>query len=285
MYKLRKEDSSVYLYLKDLVLSEFIEFQEKDSLVYSDTMSSEKYKVYTIDSYSDVNPFARGRGIVYFDDLSNEPLAASATYSGTREQINRVIVYDEVLSIINETDYVVDYVDGRILALTEEIPAYVDYYWNYVGIVDEWDMVSTAKVPVVVLDINATKKEGFQLGGGKKVIRKGSVIIFASSSSERNDITEVLYDGLYLKSCPLYEFEKGMVLDYDGTFKGRKENLIKDTNLFSRITIDHTSNLMFENVEMRHINLPTASTASTLPSDLNAYRSRITFDLVSYVEG
>ncbi|MBV5346627.1 hypothetical protein JZU46_00120 [bacterium] len=285
MYKLRKEDSSVYLYLKDIVLANFIEFREKDAVSYSAKMSSDKYKVYTIDNEFDVDPFARGRGIVYFDDLTNEPLVNSVDYFGTKEQLSRVVLYDDILNEIAESDYIVDYMDGRILITSYVKPYYIDYYWNYVGLVDEWSLVTSTKAPVVVLDISATKKEGFQLGGGKKVVRKGSLIIFATSASERNDIAEVIYDGLYLKSCALYDFKKGLPLDYDGTFKGRKENLDKSTNLFSREVIDYTSNLSFEEVEMKHINLPFSNTASSLPIDLNAYRSRITFDLVSYVEG
>lgn len=285
MYRLRKEDSSVYLYLKDIALANFIEFREKDTVTYSAKMSNDKYKVYTIDNEFDVDPFARGRGIVYFDDLTNEPLVNSIDYFGTKEQISRVVLYDDTFNEISESDYIVDYVDGRLLIISYVKPGYVDYYWNYVGLVDEWSLVSSTKAPVVVLDINTTKKVGFQLGGGKKVVRKGSLIVFATSAAERNDITEVLYDSLYLKCCALYEFEKGLPLDYDGTFKGRKENLDKETNLFSREVIDYTSNLYFEEVEMKHINLPFSTVTSSLPIDLNAYRSRITFDLVSYVEG
>lgn len=286
MYRLRKEDSSVYLYLKDLVLSSFIEFQEKDSLIYSASMSNSDYKVFTVDSYLEPSPFSRGRGITYFDDLSNTPLVCSTTYSGTPEQSNRVTLYTDSLAVIPENDYIVDYVDGRVLMLNDTIPSYIDYYWNYVSLVDEWSLVQTSKAPAVVIDINSTKKEGFQLGGGKKVTRKGSLIVFASSAAERKDMIEVLYDGMYLKSCALYDFEEGVVLDYDGTFKGRKSNLDKATNLFSRTTVSGSSNLKFEDVESRHISLPlTDISNNNYPSSINAYRARVDFSLVSYIEG
>lgn len=286
MYRLRQEDTSTYLYIKDIVLSNFIELQEKDTLIYSSNLSDDTYSVYTIDSFMEPSPFSRGRGIVYFDDLTYEPLVCSTTYSGTPEQSTRVTLYDDTLNIILEDNYIVDYVDGKVLMLNNTVPSYIDYYWNYVGLVDEWSLVNTSKAPVIAIDINTTKKEGFQLGGGKKITRKGSLIIFASSSAERNDISEVLYDGLYLKSCPLYGFEQGTVLDYDGTFRGRKSNLDKETNLFSRTTISGSSNLKFENVEMKHISLPlTDISDNNIPSNINAFRSRINFELVSYIEG
>ena len=284
MYKLRKEDASVNLYLKDIVLAEFIEFQEKDSLVYSDSLSNDIYKVYTIETEVEPSPFARGRGIVYFDDLTNTPLVCSTTYSGTPEQSTRVVVYDDSLSVIPDSSYIVDYLDGKILMVDDIEPFYIDYYWNYVGIVDDWPLIHTTRPPVVSLELSSTKKEGYQLGGGKKVTRKGSIYIFASTASERKDLEEVLYDGLYLKSCALYDFPEGTILDYDGTFKGRKENTDKSTNLFLRTTVSGTSNLKFDNVEMRHINLPvTESYNNSIPSSINAYRSRINFDLTSYI--
>jgi len=285
MYRLRQEDASVYSYLKEVVLTSFIEFQEKDTVTYSDVLSNSTYRVYTTNTDLEPSPFSRGRGIVYFDDLSNEQLVNSTTYSGTKEQKTRVRLYDESYSVIGDTTYIVDYVDGSLLTLYDVTPVYIDYYWHYVSLVDEWSLVATTKAPIVVLDIDSTKKEGFQLGGGKKVTRKGSLVIFASSSAERNDITEVLYDSLYLKSCALYDFPKGAALEYDGTFKGRKETLNKDTNLYGRTTVSGSSNLKFENVEMKHISLPLTETFGTLPTDLNAYRARIKFDLVSYIEG
>lgn len=286
MYKLRKEDASVNLYLKDIVLAEFIEFQEKDSLVYSDSLSNDIYKVYTIETEVEPSPFARGRGIVYFDDLTNTPLVCSTTYSGTPEQSTRVVVYDDSLSVIPDSSYIVDYLDGKILMVDDIEPFYIDYYWNYVGLLDEWSLVYTTKPPVIVLDINATKKEGFQLGGGKKIVRKGSIYVFATNASERKDLEEIIYDKLYLKSCALYDFPKGTVLDYDGTFYGRKTNMYKNYNLFSRDVVSNTSNLKFENIDMKHINLPiTDLNNNNIPTSINAYRSRINFDLVSYVEG
>lgn len=285
MYRSRKEDTSVYLYIKDIVLQPFTEFQEKDILRYSTTMSTDTTYVYEIETYLDPSPFERGRGILYFDDLSNSPLVNCTTYSGTPEQSNRVTVYDDDMNIVDENLYIVDYVDGRIITYPSVSVKYIDYYWNYVSLVDEWSAITAASTPVVVLDLNAVNKVGYQMGGGRKVIRKGNLIVFASSPAERNDLTEVLYDGIYLKSCPLYDFPKGSVLDYDGTFYNRKNNMNKATNLFDRSLVPYSSSLRFESVDSKNISLPLAMTKGkddvTL-SDLNAYRARITFDLVSY---
>ncbi len=286
MYGLRKEDASVYLYLKDIVLSTFIEFQEKDTLIYSTAMSTDISNVYEIETYLEPSPFERGRGIVYFDDLTGEPLVHCATSSGTNEQSTRVTLYDNELAVIDENDYTIDYMYGRIITSTDIVPKYIDYYWNYVSLVDEWSAVSAANPPVVVLDVNSTVKKGFQLGGGKTIERKVSLIVFASNTAERNDLTEILYDGLYQKSCPFYEFPEGTVLDFDGTFRGRRDNVNKADNIFLRTTVSGVSNLKFDNVISKNVSLPIVMSKGkdevTL-SDLNSYRAKITFDLVSFV--
>jgi hypothetical protein len=90
-----------------------------------------------------------------------------------------------------------------------------------------------------------------------------------------------------LKSCANYTFPNGTVLDYDGTFAGRKNVINKSDNEFSREIFSTISDITFENVEMKHINLPIAMTKGkdeVMLSDLNAYRSKITFDIVSYNE-
>ena len=288
MYKIRKEDLSVYRYLRDLVLVDFIEFQEKDELVLNKARSDNTTSVYDIVSYTTPSPFEHGRGIVYFDELNNECLVNTDTVSGTPEQSNRVFVYDESLTTISGNLYRVDYVDGKVIIPAYIEPKYIDYYYQYISLVDEWSGLTAASAPVVVLDIAGTNKSGYQLGGGKKVTRRSSIYIFASSASERADITELIYDGLYLKTCPLYDFPTGSVLEYDGTFYNSKNSTDKSTNLFSRAVVSGTSNLRFDDVEARNINLPLTTSRrneSATLSDLNTHRSRISFNLVSYTQG
>jgi len=285
MYRLRHEDDSVYLYLKDVVLKAFIEKQEQEKLVYIEELSEGNTSVYEIDNVLEPAPFDRGRGLVYFDGDFDNCLVNTPTYSGTPEQSNRVKVYDQNGNVIDDTRYMIDYIDGRIITSRYVKPVMIDYYWNYVSLVDEWSAITAADPPVVVLDISGTDKKGYQLGSGKQIDRKMTLHIFASSPAERNDIVEVLYDGLYLKSCPLYELPEGTVLDYDGTFYGRRYNMNKDETLFSRATISGSSALMFENVSHRNISLPLSMSRGmdkVMLSDLNAYRAKITCDLRSY---
>ena len=285
MYRLRKEDISLYLYIKDYVLKDFIEKEESESLELIEELSNTTTHVYGIQTEVLPNPFARGRGIVYFDEGFDYCLVNTTTYSGTPEQKTRVVVYDALGNEIPDTTYMVDYEDGRIITTPDISPAYIDYYWNYVSVVDEWSTLTSAQPPVVVVDVQRTKKSGYQLGGGKYISRYVNLHIFASSQAERNDLVEVLYDGLYLKSCPLYELPTGTVLDFDGTFYGRKRNMDKDSNLFSRATVSGVSNLMFEEVESRNVNLPlviTRNIDNVLLSDLNAHRARVTFNMTSY---
>jgi hypothetical protein len=60
----------------------------------------------------------------------------------------------------------------------------------------------------------------------------------------------------------------------------------KLTTLFNNSEVSgYVGNLKFDNVTARHVNLPLIMTRSrdeVMLSDLNAYRSKISFDLVSY---
>ena len=289
MTKLRKEDLSLKQYIKDIVFQEFIEVEELVSLRYMEEISSASSRVYESLTEMVPRPSERGRGWAYFDEgLTNECLRNTSTYSGTPEQSSRITVYDASMSGISDQEYVIDYIDGRIITSGTVTPVYISYHWNYVSVVDEWAAIEAADPPVVVIDVQGTDKIGFQLGGGKKPVRKVDIHIFASSTAERNDIVEVLYDGLFNKSIPLYEYPEGTVLDYDGTFYGRKENMNKQETLFSREVVVGVSNLTFEKVSARHVSLPLIMSRGrneVLLSDLNAYRSKISFEMFSYVEG
>ena len=307
MRSIRKEDLSLYHYLKEVVLIDFIELDEYVPLVLDPKLSSTtndadpstNILVYSAETDVQPSPISRGRGWVYFDTVSGtdvrpcEPyLSVSGTRAdgvpviGTPEQSNMVTVYDSNLDVVSGTLYMIDYVDGRIVTDDPNLDlVYVSYHWYYVSIVDEWELIQAADPPVVVIDIQATDKTGYQLGGGKKVIRKVELHVFASTAAERKDLLETLYDGLYLKSCPLYDFPLGDVLDYDGTFYGRKDNPNKLTSLFDRTSNKNIiGNLEFDNVTARNVGLPPILTRNReeVMSDLNAYRAKVSFELVSY---
>ena len=306
MKNLRKEDLSLYLYIKDVVLNDFKETEEYASLKLMPELCSSTSYVYEYVSDLSPSPIEHGRGWVYFDTPSGtlfcEPYSDLVGLngdgnpaSGTPEQSNSVIVYETTVSGLSALDwkeYMIDYVDCRIISERRLNNPKVSFVWNYVSVVDEWTLVEASEPPVVVIDISGTDKSGYQLGGGKKSIRKVDIHIFASSAAERNDLSEILYDGLYNRSCPLYDFISGSILDYDGTFYGRRGLLDREPNpankltyLFDRSKVLNVSKLQFDEVSSRNINLPlvmTRTQENISLSDLNAFRAKISFNMSSY---
>lgn len=309
MKRLRKEDLSLFRYIKDTVLREFVEKEELVPLELISEISCQGSYVYQSRSEMDPSPIERGRGWAFFDCPTTD-VEGDCVYSiescvpefvtesgtdaqgnscmGTPEQSERVVLYNEDLTTISGVDYLIDYVDGRVIFdSTTVVPKYVDYYWNYVSVVDEWATIQASASPVVVIDTNGTNKTGYQLGGGKKVKRLVDIHIFASTTAERNDLVEVLYDGLYNKSAPVYDFKTGDVLDYDGTFYGRKTNNNKLTSLFNRTTLNDLKilhgRMTFHKVSSRNLKLPLLlSRDGVMLGDLNAYRSKISFEIETY---
>ena len=313
MKRLRKEDLSLYRYIKDTVLRDFIEKDEMIPLELISELSCQGSYVYQAVVDADIipSPVERGRGWTFFD-CANYDDNGDCMYSvntcvpefvtvtgtdgqgtpciGTPEQSNRITLYDENLTTISGLEYLIDYVDGRIIVETNTIvPKYIDYYWNYVSVVDEWVVVSAANTPVVVIDTAGTDKEGYQLGGGNKTTRVVDIHVFASSTAERNDLVETIHNGLYNKSAPVYDFPTGDVLDYDGTFYARKDTYNKLTSLFNRTSLNDLNvlhgGMEFLNVSSRHIRLPlilSRERNELLLSDLNAYRSKISFEIQTY---
>jgi hypothetical protein len=308
MKSLRKEDLSLYYYIKHVALFEFMELEEFAPLqeLAIEEFCSTEFKVYEAltawcefpDGFTP-SPTARGRGWVYLDDSTisgtdqcNPYVLVSGTdvkgtsIIGIPEQYNRINVYDADGVLISEQYYMVDYIDGRIITDGSVIPAYIDYYWYYISLVDEWAAVEAADPPVVVIDMHGTDPSGYQLGAGKKKVRKVDLHIFATNPAERNDIVDELVDALYNKTAPLYNFSFGTMLEYDGTWYGRKSTMNKLTTLFNTQRAEHViGNMEFENVVARHVNLPLVMSRDrneVMLSDLNAYRSKVSFDLVTY---
>ena len=290
MSKLRKEDLSLYLYVKDIVLKDFIEEEVDIPLIYSEELSApyNNSYVYYVDTDMLPKPTSNGRGWVYFDETGLQCLRNTNTISGTPEQSNRIAVYGTTSSgygLISDNEYMIDYVDGRVVTSGTVTPEYIDYTWNYVSVVDEWEALAAADSPIVVVDTNTTDRKGYQLGGGKKDIRSVDIHIFASSAAERNDLSERIHNSLYEKSIPIYSFPNGSVLDSDGTFYGRKRNHNKNETLFSRATVSGVSNLYFEDVISRNINLPLilkGSSSDVSSTNLNSYRAKVSFSMFSY---
>jgi hypothetical protein len=312
MRSLRKEDLSLYLYIKDIVLRPFQETEENVQLQLMPELCDVDSYVYQYVSNLEPSPTERGRGWVYFNPPSGTlPCQPYTTVSGRNgdgeltsygipEQTNQIVVYNNGVEL-DWRDYMVDYLDGRIITQNKLTNPTIDFTWNYVSVVDEWAAIEAADPPVIVIDVHGTDKAGYQLGGGKKSVRKVDIHVFASDPAERNDIVETLYDGLFNRSCPLLNFPTGSVLDYDGTFYGRKkakdtalelgidvsseEYVNKLTFLFDRERATNVSSLFFDSVTARHVNLPlimTRGTDEVMLSDLNAYRSKVSFDMFTY---
>jgi len=300
---LRKEDLSLYYHIKDIIFQNFMEREEYIPLEMMDELCTLNSYVYAALTDMVPSPTERGRGWVYFDQYEDGDMCfpystVSGTTAegdptmGTPEQSNRVTVYETSSSGLNATsdqEYMLDYIDGRVITDRRLVDPYISYYWHYISVVDEWAAIEAADPPVVVIDIHGIDKAGYQLGGGKKTNRKVDIHIFASDPAERNDIAEALYDGFFNKSCPLYDFPTGTVLDYDGTFYGRgsppDKSMDKLATLFSRDRVELVNRLYFDNVTSRHVNLPLIMTRGrneVMLSDLNAYRSKVTFDMFSY---
>jgi len=312
MSVLRKEDLSLYSYIKESILGNFVEFDSNVPLALMPDLCSSYSYVYQAITSIIPPPTARGRGWLYFDTVSSGTTPCDLYTDlvglngdgdlaiGLPEQSRMVTVYENtatisgtITTIVSGTDYMIDYVDGRIITERKLVNPTVDYYWHYVSIVDEWAAIQAADPPVIVIDMYGTDKTGYQLGGGRKSTRKVDIHIFASDPAERNDLVETIYNGVYLKSCKLLDFKTGTALDYDGTFYGRRDlvqpETPQDTNkltyLYDRTTVENVSRLYFENVTSRHVSLPLIMTRGkdeAMLSDLNAYRAKVSFDLFCY---
>jgi len=268
MKKLRKEDLSLHHFIRFSILDEYAETDSEVTLQYMESLSSAGSYVYEAISDRLPSPVGLGRGWVYLD-----------TYGDTTEQESSVTVYSGTGSVISGSEYLIDYVDGRIITgSTNIVPAAVTYKYFYVALVNEWEDLEASDVPVVVINLESFSKEGFQLGGGKRVPRRGHLHIFATNRSERDDLMELLYDGINQKSCPNQDWTKGSMIDWNGTFN--------DEYVYE--TIDYHSSLHFENVTARNINPPLLSGIPrenmVMLSDLNRYRARIDFDMFHWEE-
>lgn len=314
MRQLRKEDLSLYYYIKHHALVDFMELEEDAWVERLELHEAceEDLRIYAALTewceHDDLapNPTERGRGWVYLKRTTLSGTDQCVPYvtvtgtdpdgniiSGIPEQSEMVKVYDCDGVLIPEDEYMIDYLDGRLIfsdEISTAVPCSVDYYWHYVCVVDEWAAIEASKPPVVVIDLHGTDKMGYQLGPGRKIVRKVDLHVFATNPAERNDIVESLVDALHNKTAPLYDFPVGTMLDYDGTWFGRKETMNKLTSLFNRTTLHDNSvihgNMLFENVTARHVSLPLVMTRDrneVMLSDLNAYRSKVSFDLITYV--
>jgi len=246
--RLRIEDISLFNFIKYNVLGySFIEQLSSVSVSYNSSLD-----LYVPD-YTDYipSPGGSGRGWVPFDELAG-------AIDTTIEQTARV-------SVVGASSYRVNYLLGGIESA--ETPTSVSFYWNYVSVIDGWPGVTPPTTPIVAIDIQGSKRAGFQLGSGFLQKRDVYIHIFATNSAERYDITEVIFNALYNKSIKLLDYSAGDYLDYDGFYNSS----------FTSTAVTGTSNLYFEDVSSRNVDFPGDW------SDVNKYRSVISFTMFSYV--
>lgn len=298
---IRKEELSIFNYIRDIVLSNYIILEEGVPLVYNHRLSSNTSFVYELGISTKPAPYDIGRGFTYFDDPNDMdsvgyspcdlyPLVSGTVYGsdevvlGTPEQSNRIKVYDEDRELISDYNYLVDYVDCRIVTSGTVNPAFIDYSWNYVSLLDDWEKMTTVETPIVVVNLSNSNKKGYQLGGGSRVVRNLVLYVFCNNSIEKKEITDVLYDGFYNKTVPIYKYPLGTVLDYDGTWYGRKINKNKLTSLFDRTTASFSiGNMFFEDIVAKDIEIGAVNRAENVfLSKVNKFRSRIEMKAIYY---
>jgi len=141
MQRLRQEDLSLHHFIRFNILNEYIENDVDVPLTYLPDISTTGSYVYQAESTRTPLPNDLGRGIVYID-----------AYGDITEQQNAVTVYDGLGAVISGS-YMIDYVDGRVITSGTVTPAVVTYKYFYVSLVNEWEDIEAAGVPVVVVNL------------------------------------------------------------------------------------------------------------------------------------
>lgn len=242
---LRLYDSSIFNYLRYEVIP--LHFSEQ---VVNAPLVLESTGVYRVD-FPDVPPApdSYGRGFVLFDEFTvNGRLVADTT----DEQSNQI-------SVTGATSYDIDYVRCRILN-PNSAPTSITYKWYYVSVIQGWPGAEPPPLPIVALDIDESDKDGFQLGGGSKDTIEGSIYVFATDETEKKDITDLIFQSLYNRTLPIYNWHQVSYLGQDGTYTGQTPT-----------TVSGLSNGYFKEVKAIY-------TGARMDwSEINRHRSRIDF--------
>lgn len=239
--RLRLEALSFYNYIKYQIVPAYFSEQVSDEpLVYNTSLNA-----YLPQGTTDPDATSTGRGWVAFDDY----VVGSRTIPDlSREQTSKV-------SVVGASSYTINYLNGCITN-PNTTPTSVSYYWNYVSVVSSWPGANPPPLPFISVGIENSKKGGFQLGGGVKNIRTVYIDIFATTSSERDDISEVIHDALFDKYISILDFSDGSYLNFDGTF-----------NTSLSLPVSSLGTIYFVDVDQRNSYFPSDW------SDLNRYRS------------
>ncbi len=268
------EDMSLQHWLKEVILP--IKWSERvinNPLTYSPERERFEAEITWFPNF-----MQEGRGWVYF-----ETLTTSGTYvpnsPPTAEQTTQVEVRNEIGGVISSSNYTINYKDGAIIAsggttTPDGVPTEVDYSQYYVCLLDAWPGENPPEAPIVAVEMGTYKKEGRQLGGGRKAVRTFTVHLFATSSSERDDLTEWIHDAFFQRHIPVIDYRNGEPLKYDGTFNSNYTG-----NL---LALDNNDDALiyFDNVVATPINMN-----SKAVDDINRFRAKITLVASTYRDG
>ncbi len=269
-----KEFLSLFYYIKDRVLIDFIEEDLNVPLIL------ESDGLYHATSIMEPSPTGFGRGLVYFSVVNGK--ADWSREQGRGGSVDMIKVYEAGNPTpLPQNMYTVYYPIAAVSLTPSGVGRHIvraDYYWHYVSVLDAWPSHPIPELPVISVEMPVTNKYGFQLGTGVRNVRGCVIHIFASSSLELKELTETLFDGLYQRCIPVYDFGVGgHPLNFDGTFNLRWSTSPVNSGTYNNFVPGY-SVMQPQNVKATRAGLPPTSV-----SDIDRYRSRITFDLESFV--
>ena len=220
------------------------------------------------------NPFQRGRGIFHYDELYFPNVGYVP--DTTEEQEDIVIVYNSIGGVIPSSEYKVDYINGRILNPTGDIPSSVTYKYRYVAVLDADTNPIEQERPidlpyVVVSSEGQNQRIPLQLGGGKITYRRVTIYVYAVNQAERDDIVQTVMDKLEDRAISVIDFNhtNGLQLNYDGTYNSN----------YVPVMVSNISGCMnFSDVSYRHRRGTRDHTYG------ERYRSTISLHFVVHVE-
>lgn len=268
---MKLEDSSVQHWLKEAILPlKWVERVQNVPLTFSPERQRFEAEIVWLPNFLD-----EGRGWVYFDNVGAQSCVLNSV--PTQEQTTRVEVFNEGGSTIDSSHYDINYLDGALTisgsTTPQGTPTTVTFTQHYVSLIDGWPGTEPPDPPIVAVQTENFDKHPFQIGGGRKAVRRYSIHIFATSSSERDDLTEFIHDALYNRHIPVIDYREGEPLTYDGFFNPTYSGAL--------LTLNNNDDalLYFRDIRAEYVN------ARPEWSDLNKWRSRISFTMESFRDG
>lgn len=269
----RMEDMSLQHWIKDVIIPlKWVEKVVNVPLNFNSEKSRYEAVVQWLPNFLD-----EGRGWVFFDPAGTG--SCVTTDIPSVEQSTRLTVFNESGSAINASLFSVNYIDGAIelpggaTTTAEGTPTLIDFTQYYVSVIDGWPGTDPPDLPVVAVEMTGYDKRPFQLGGGRKSVRRVAIDVFATSSAERDDLTEFIYDAVYNRHIPVFDFRQGEPLNYDGTYNTTWSGTL--------LTLNNNDDALFYFRDVKVSNI----TGRQDWSDLNRWRSRITFTMESFRDG